>query len=284
MRASATTIADLPSGVKYMLYGSSTVTDVPGLAGLRVDRRERAVGRALGVVGDPERLEVPRRAPRAAGSGRRRRCRRPSSSRDRSPTPCSTARFGTYTRGSAPFDGRRSSCRRRSRCRGSTGRARPASRGWCRSSWAWSSARRWRRCCPGRSVTGAVVAVCALPEPPPSLHATASERDAGERRRRGDGPTTGRSGRASGGTGGASKTTRTSWRVAREPVTLRGLPRRIGAPHREVSPRQEISTRHPSSSIRRRLPRSRPARCRGRRTPRRPARSRRSRPRRARCG
>ena len=32
--ASATTIADLPSGVKYMLYGSSTAIAVPGLAGL----------------------------------------------------------------------------------------------------------------------------------------------------------------------------------------------------------------------------------------------------------
>src|SRR3954464_1822744 len=29
--ASATTIADLPSGEKYMLYGSSTGTDAPGL-------------------------------------------------------------------------------------------------------------------------------------------------------------------------------------------------------------------------------------------------------------
>ena len=55
-------IADLPSGVKYMLYGSSTVDRrAPRLAGLRVDRRERAVGGALGVVGDPERLEVVRR-------------------------------------------------------------------------------------------------------------------------------------------------------------------------------------------------------------------------------
>ena len=31
MRASATLIAYLPSGVKYMLYGSSTTTDCPGL-------------------------------------------------------------------------------------------------------------------------------------------------------------------------------------------------------------------------------------------------------------
>ena len=31
LRASATLIAYLPSGVKYMLYGSSTVTDCPGL-------------------------------------------------------------------------------------------------------------------------------------------------------------------------------------------------------------------------------------------------------------
>jgi hypothetical protein len=31
LRASATTIADLPSGVKYMLYGSSTMIDLPGL-------------------------------------------------------------------------------------------------------------------------------------------------------------------------------------------------------------------------------------------------------------
>src|SRR3954471_21683758 len=29
--ASATTIASLPSGVKYMLYGSSTAIDLPGL-------------------------------------------------------------------------------------------------------------------------------------------------------------------------------------------------------------------------------------------------------------
>jgi hypothetical protein len=32
-----------------------------GLAGLRVDRREAALGGALGVVGDPEGLQVPRR-------------------------------------------------------------------------------------------------------------------------------------------------------------------------------------------------------------------------------
>ncbi len=31
MRASATTIADRPSGVKYMLYGSSTAMFFPGL-------------------------------------------------------------------------------------------------------------------------------------------------------------------------------------------------------------------------------------------------------------
>ena len=31
-----------------------------GLAGVRVDRREAAVGAALGVVGDPQRLQVPR--------------------------------------------------------------------------------------------------------------------------------------------------------------------------------------------------------------------------------
>src|SRR5262249_24403764 len=31
LSASATTIADLPSGVKYMLYGSSTATGGPGL-------------------------------------------------------------------------------------------------------------------------------------------------------------------------------------------------------------------------------------------------------------
>src|SRR5690348_13193743 len=31
LKASATTIASLPSGVKYMLYGSSTLTGVPGL-------------------------------------------------------------------------------------------------------------------------------------------------------------------------------------------------------------------------------------------------------------
>ena len=31
LRASATTIADLPSGVKYMLYGSSTGIGLPGL-------------------------------------------------------------------------------------------------------------------------------------------------------------------------------------------------------------------------------------------------------------
>ena len=31
LRASATTMADLPSGVKYMLYGSSTGTAGPGL-------------------------------------------------------------------------------------------------------------------------------------------------------------------------------------------------------------------------------------------------------------
>src|SRR5262245_12407760 len=31
LRASATLTADLPSGVKYMLYGSSTTTDGPGL-------------------------------------------------------------------------------------------------------------------------------------------------------------------------------------------------------------------------------------------------------------
>ena len=44
-----------------MLYGSSTSTSVPRLAGPRVDRRQAAVGAALGIVGDPQRAQVPRR-------------------------------------------------------------------------------------------------------------------------------------------------------------------------------------------------------------------------------
>ena len=59
--ASATTIASLPSGVKYMLYGSSTAIALPGLPVFGIDRRQAALGRVLGVVGDPERLQVPRR-------------------------------------------------------------------------------------------------------------------------------------------------------------------------------------------------------------------------------
>ena len=54
---SATTIAYRPSGVKYMLYGSSTGIVRPGLAGARVDRRERVAA----VVRDVQRLQVPRR-------------------------------------------------------------------------------------------------------------------------------------------------------------------------------------------------------------------------------
>jgi hypothetical protein len=44
-----------------MLYGSSTIDRLARLAGLRVDRCQAAVGAAFGVVGDPQRAQVPRR-------------------------------------------------------------------------------------------------------------------------------------------------------------------------------------------------------------------------------
>ncbi len=59
--ASATTMAELSVGLKYMLYGSSTLTGVPGLPVFGIDRRQRAVGAALRVVGHPQCLKVPRR-------------------------------------------------------------------------------------------------------------------------------------------------------------------------------------------------------------------------------
>ena len=53
--ASATTIADLPSGEKYMLYGSSTAIALPGLpVSGSIGVRLPSV-RALGVVRDPQR-------------------------------------------------------------------------------------------------------------------------------------------------------------------------------------------------------------------------------------
>ena len=54
---SATTIAYRPSGVKYMLYGSSTGIGLPGLAGARIDRRQAVAD----VVRHVERLQVPGR-------------------------------------------------------------------------------------------------------------------------------------------------------------------------------------------------------------------------------
>ena len=81
-RRSATTIANLPSGVKYRLYGSATGIGAAGLRRPRIDRRERV---AL-VVQHVQRLQVPRghdvlrqRADReltndlAGGAGRSRR-------------------------------------------------------------------------------------------------------------------------------------------------------------------------------------------------------------------
>ena len=61
LNASATTMADLPSGVKYMLYGSSTGIGAPGLPVIGSIGVRLPSVRALGVVGDPERLQVPRR-------------------------------------------------------------------------------------------------------------------------------------------------------------------------------------------------------------------------------
>ena len=61
LSASATTIADLPSGVKYMLYGSSTAIALPGLPVFGSIGVRLPSVRALGVVGDPQRLQVPRR-------------------------------------------------------------------------------------------------------------------------------------------------------------------------------------------------------------------------------
>ena len=59
--ASATTIADLPSGEKYMLYGSSTAIGLPGLPVLGSIGVRLPSVRVLGVVGDPQRAQVPRR-------------------------------------------------------------------------------------------------------------------------------------------------------------------------------------------------------------------------------
>ena len=59
--ASATTIADLPSGEKYMLYGSSTGIALPGLPVFGSIGVTLPSVRALGVVRDPQRAQVPRR-------------------------------------------------------------------------------------------------------------------------------------------------------------------------------------------------------------------------------
>ena len=59
--ASATMIADLPSGEKYMLYGSSTAIALPGFPVLGSIGRQAALGRVLGVVRHPQRAQVPRR-------------------------------------------------------------------------------------------------------------------------------------------------------------------------------------------------------------------------------
>ena len=59
--ASATTIAYLPSGVKYMLYGSSTGIGGPGLPVLGSIGVRLPLFRRSRVVRDPQRLQVPRR-------------------------------------------------------------------------------------------------------------------------------------------------------------------------------------------------------------------------------
>ena len=102
LRASATLIADLPSGVKYMLYGSSTTTDAPGLP----------VFGSIGVSvpsGVPSALFVTHRVLRSH-DGTTCCGFKPTS---KVSTTCMvdgsmtdtvlSARFGTYTRVSAPF-------------------------------------------------------------------------------------------------------------------------------------------------------------------------------------
>ena len=59
--ASATTIADLPSGEKYMLYGSSTGIALPGLPVFGSIGITLPLVRVLRVVRDPQRAQVPRR-------------------------------------------------------------------------------------------------------------------------------------------------------------------------------------------------------------------------------
>ena len=108
---SATTMAERPSGVKYMLYGSSTAIGAPGLAGPRIDRRQAVAG----VVGDVEGRAGPMTA-RRAGEGRRRRSGRPRGRcADRSRRPCRSRCWGRRSGRARP--GRPGSCRRARRAR-----------------------------------------------------------------------------------------------------------------------------------------------------------------------
>ena len=128
---SATTIASRPSGVKYMLYGSSTGIVRVGLPVRGIDLGERVAR----VVRDVQVLQVVRRERRAAAALRRRSGRRPERPgvddvdrvrlrvRDVDPPAARCAR-----RRSGFPDGPR---HRRCACR----------RAWARPPWSWSSSR-----------------------------------------------------------------------------------------------------------------------------------------------
>ena len=61
LKASATTMACLPSGVQYMLYGSSTGMVLPGLPVFGSITVRLPLSLSLGVVGHVQRLQVPAR-------------------------------------------------------------------------------------------------------------------------------------------------------------------------------------------------------------------------------
>src|ERR1700750_2469024 len=110
----------------------------------------------------------------------------------------------------------------------------------------------------GTVVPGTVVAVCALPEPPPSLHANASSATPVRTttRRRAHDRSEASSQRRNGGRFGDNANLVGG---GREPVTLCGGHRRIGAPHPEVRPGSGDLDPPPVVEHEEPVPRSRPA-------------------------
>ena len=271
--ASATTIADLPSGVKYMLYGSSTAIDAPGLPVFGSIGVRRAVGAALGVVGDPQRLEVPRRHDVLRVDARRERV-------DHLHGRGVDHRHRVRTRGSARRPAASAplaaalSLPAASRCRGSTGPARPGMPGIVSIFFgAGRGAAPWRRCCrrwcPGGGGRRGLAGAAAV------AHATARSAMAVDDDDEATGPAAGRSCRASGGTGRARRQRDTCGTAAGNPDATRPDPegsghRPSGQPGRRSRAATRVEHQRAGSAVR-------ASRCRGRRRRRRPARSRRSR-------